>query len=159
MDFVLQVIRFLRYCLGQTVKKNAHLYTDDRRSKCPLACSLDLMGDRWTLLIVRDLFLGKTRFHQFLESHEAITTNLLSDRLKRLEATGLIERAFYQDHPPRAEYYLTEKGETLERILDALSEWGQEYISGATGSRKKKRGKASRSREVPGRNRAKIANR
>jgi DNA-binding HxlR family transcriptional regulator len=149
MAFVLQVNRFLIYCLGQTVKKNASLYTDNRRSNCAVACSLDLLGDRWTLLVVRDLFLGKTRFHQFLGSPEGITTNVLSDRLKCLEATGLILRAFYQDHPPRAEYYLTDKGRTLERILEAFSEWGHEHIPGTTGTCTKRRWNASRNRSSP----------
>ena len=98
------------------------------RSDCPIACSLELIGDRWTLLIVRDLFLGKHRFSDFLESGEGITTNILAARLKRLERAGLAERVKYLAHPPRYEYRLTEAGRDLSPILGAMFNWGQAQL-------------------------------
>ena len=81
------------------------------RSQCPIASSLDLLGDRWTLVVVRDaLLFGKTRFADFLASGEGISTNLLTDRLKRLEREGILERRAYQQRPPRYEYLVTAKG-------------------------------------------------
>src|SRR3954470_815264 len=84
-----------------------------RRSACPVACTLDLVGDRWTLLVVRDLLLGKTRFGDFLQSSEGIPTNILTERLKRLEEAGLITTSQYSEHPPRYEYHLTPEGREL----------------------------------------------
>jgi DNA-binding HxlR family transcriptional regulator len=95
-----------------------------RRSSCPVACALDLLGDRWTLLLIRDLFAGKHRFGEFLASPEHIPTNILADRLKRLEAAGLVAPAAYSEHPPRYEYHLTERGRTLGPVVDALAVWG-----------------------------------
>jgi DNA-binding HxlR family transcriptional regulator len=100
------------------------------RSDCPIACSLDLIGDRWTLLIVRDLFLGKHRFSQFLEAGEGIKTNILAERLKRLEAAGLLERSRYQEHPPRYEYHLTDSGRRLSSVVRAIYGWGQANLRG-----------------------------
>ena len=101
------------------------------RSTCPIANVLDIVGDKWTLLVVRDLLvLGKRRYGEFQNSPEAIPTNILAERLKRLEAAGLIKKEFYQDNPPRAEYLLTRKGADLGPILRAMGEWGQRYIPG-----------------------------
>lgn len=90
-------------------KKRVTGSTEQHRSPCPLACTLDWVGDRWTLLVIRDLMLEKPKFQQLLESGEGVTTNVLSDRLKKLEEIGLISRHIYQDHPPRVEYILTPK--------------------------------------------------
>jgi DNA-binding HxlR family transcriptional regulator len=98
------------------------------RSDCPVACTLDLIGDRWTLLIVRDLFQGKHRFSQFLESGEGIKSNILAERLKRLEGAGLVERTRYQERPPRYEYRLTQDGRSLSPILRAMYSWGQGQV-------------------------------
>ena len=95
-----------------------------RRSSCPVACSLDVIGDRWTLLVVRDLFAGKHRFGDFLASPEHIPTNILAERLKRLEAADLILPEPYTQRPPRFEYHLTERGQALGRVLDAVADWG-----------------------------------
>ncbi len=94
---------------------------------CPVARTLDILGDRWTLLIIRDLFFGKTRFREFEESLVGIPTNVLSERLKVLESNGIVERTFYADHPPRAEYHLTRKGRDLHWVLEALGAWGAKY--------------------------------
>lgn len=95
---------------------------------CPVAGTLDIIGDRWTLLIVRDLVLGQRgRFKDLLASLEGISPNLLADRLKRLEDAGVVERSFYSEHPPRAEYRLTEKGTELRRVIRAIAQWGYKY--------------------------------
>lgn len=94
---------------------------------CPVARTVEILGDRWTLLIVRDLFLGKRRFKEFLESSPGLPTRVLSERLKHLEAHGLIERVVYSQHPLRAEYHLTDKGSSLEPVLAALARWGLEH--------------------------------
>ena len=99
------------------------------RSSCPIANALDLLGDRWTLLVIRDLlFLGKRRFGELLGSPEGIPTNILSDRLRRLEEGGLVEKSAYQLRPPRYEYQLTPKGMDLLPVLRALVEWALRYL-------------------------------
>jgi DNA-binding HxlR family transcriptional regulator len=94
---------------------------------CPVARTLDIVGDRWTLLVLRDISLGHTRYNELLESCEGISTNLLADRLKRLEERGMLERFFYSDHPPRAEYRLTEKGQDFTEVLRAIYRWGTKH--------------------------------
>ena len=94
--------------------------------RCPIARSLDLIGERWTMLILRDLAVGGARkFQDFERSLAGISPNTLSARLKRLEDAGIVERRFYEQHPPRAEYVLTEKGSELRPVLKALFEWGR----------------------------------
>jgi DNA-binding HxlR family transcriptional regulator len=102
-----------------------------RRSPCPVACSLDLFGDRWTLLIIRDLFWGKTRYGEFALSPEGIPTNILAGRLARLEKAGIVERTPYQHNPPRHTYALTPKGRDLKPVLLALVKWGKRHVPGA----------------------------
>ena len=105
--------------------------SEGSRSTCPIANLLDIVGDKWTLLVVRDLLLlSKRRYGEFQNSPEAIPTNILADRLKRLEAAGLVKKEFYQDNPPRAEYFLTRKGADLEPVLKAMGKWGKQYIPG-----------------------------
>jgi DNA-binding HxlR family transcriptional regulator len=94
---------------------------------CPVARSLDLLGDRWTLLIVRDLLRGRGRFQELTASLPGIAPNILSDRLKGLEEAGIVTRRFYSDHPPRAEYVLTEKGHQLDVVVGALATWGARH--------------------------------
>lgn len=95
---------------------------------CPVAATLDIIGDRWTILVLRDLVLGRSgRFKDLLDSLQGISPNLLANRLKRLEREGILERSFYSDHPPRAEYRLTEKGSQLGSIVRAMAEWGYEH--------------------------------
>jgi DNA-binding HxlR family transcriptional regulator len=100
----------------------------ERRSSCPIACSLDLLGDRWTLLIIRDLFRGLTRYGEFLASPEGIPTNILADRLERLERTGMIKSEPYQSNPPRNAYTLTPKGSDLKPLLGALAGWAMRHV-------------------------------
>lgn len=92
---------------------------------CPVAYTLDIVGERWTLLVIRDLFLeGPCRYQDFKERLTGISPTVLSDRLKTLEANGIVERRLYTDHPPRAEYSLTSKGRELGPVLKAMREWG-----------------------------------
>jgi DNA-binding HxlR family transcriptional regulator len=97
---------------------------------CPVACSLDVVGDRWTLLVIRDLVGGKRRYGEFLASAERIPTNILAERLKRLESAGLIASTQYSEHPPRFEYQLTDSGRRLLPVLDALASWGETQFPG-----------------------------
>jgi DNA-binding HxlR family transcriptional regulator len=97
------------------------------RSPCPVAAALDVLGDRWTLLVVRDLFRGHSRYGQFHASPESIPTNLLADRLARLAAAGVVSRRRYQDNPPRFEYRLTRKGLALGPVLKSLVAWGKRH--------------------------------
>ncbi len=102
------------------------------RSHCPVACTLDIVGDKWTLLVVRDLMRGKHRYAQFAESPEGIPTNILADRLKRLVDAGVIHTRRYCEHPPRDEYVLTPKGEDLRPVMRAMVEWGVRHAGGRT---------------------------
>ncbi len=103
---------------------------DKHRSACPIASTLDVVGDKWSMVILRDLLTGKRRFGQFLTSPERITTNVLADRLARLEGFGLIERRAYSERPPRFEYFLTEKGAGLLPVLQEISRWANTYLPG-----------------------------
>ena len=94
-----------------------------RRSDCPISVTLELVGDRWTLVIVRDLVNGKTRYGEFLASPEGIPTNILADRLRRMREHGIVARAPYQDAPVRYEYRLTPRGEALLPVLQAICKW------------------------------------
>jgi DNA-binding HxlR family transcriptional regulator len=95
---------------------------------CPVARTLDVIGERWTVLIVRDLArLGPRKFQDFEASLPGIGPNTLSARLKRLEDASIVERRFYETHPPRAEYLLTEKGLALRPVLLALKKWGETF--------------------------------
>lgn len=95
---------------------------------CSIASSLELIGDRWTLLIVRDLVLGLSRFDEFLESL-GVASNVLTDRLNRLVDEGIAERVRYNERPERFEYRLTPKGCELGLVLLALMQWGDRHIS------------------------------
>lgn len=95
---------------------------------CPIARSLDVVGERWTILIIRELVrFGPRKFHEFEQGITGLSPNTLSARLKRLEQAGIVERRFYAQHPPRAEYLLTEKGRELRPVLRALFEWGERH--------------------------------
>lgn len=101
-----------------------------RRSVCPITNTLDVLGDKWTLLVVRDMFLGKKTYGEFLASPEGIPTNILADRLKRLEQHGIIDRTPYQQSPVRYAYRLTSKGQQLSPVINAIIEWGLDNIPG-----------------------------
>jgi DNA-binding HxlR family transcriptional regulator len=100
---------------------------------CPVARTLDTIGDRWTALILRDLFTsGARRFQDFQASLTSIAPNTLSDRLKALEADDIVTRIPYDEHPPRFEYVLTEKGRTLGPVMKALRDWGTQHARSAS---------------------------
>lgn len=100
------------------------------RSPCPVAVTLDLLGDKWTLLVIRDLFLGKHTYGELLRAGEKIPTNILADRLKRLQKAGVIEKKPYQDHPVRYAYALTPKGRELKGVIRAMVVWANKHIPG-----------------------------
>ena len=101
---------------------------ESRRSGCPIAISLDLFGDRWSLLIVRDLLFKKLRtFSQFAAAGEGIASNVLSDRLARLETAGIIEQHRDPDDGRRVIYRLTEKGLALAPALIEIVVWAARY--------------------------------
>ena len=101
-----------------------------KRSSCPAACALDIAGDKWTLLVVRDLLRGRHTYKELLAAEEGIPTNILADRLKRMEETGLVRSEPYQDRPVRWRYELTPKGRDLGGILAAMAKWGQKHVRG-----------------------------
>ena len=111
----------------KTTEKNVKF----ERSPCPVACTLDLIGDKWSLLIIRDLFSGKKRYGQFQSSPENIPTNILANRLNRLLENDIIKKEPYQNNPVRYEYSLTEKGGELMPILGEMVKWGEKYIEGS----------------------------
>jgi DNA-binding HxlR family transcriptional regulator len=104
--------------------------SDQRRSVCPVACTLDLLGDKWTLLVIRDLACGKSQFKEFSQSPEGIATNILTDRLVRLVDHGIVEKYPLPDHPGREAYRLTEKGKSLRPVMMSIVKWGLENIEG-----------------------------
>jgi DNA-binding HxlR family transcriptional regulator len=90
-----------------------------------------LLGDRWTLLVIRDMmFFEKQRFEEFLESPEGISTNILADRLKSLEEMGLVEKQPYGNHSRRMNYRLTEAGKSLRPVLKVMAVWGLKHLEG-----------------------------
>ena len=95
---------------------------------CPIARALDVIGEKWSLLILRDLLRkGPLRFQDFEVGLKSVAPNTLSTRLKALEAQGVIGTRLYEKHPPRYEYYLTDKGKALSPVLKALYAWGERY--------------------------------
>lgn len=101
-----------------------------KRSPCPLACTLDLVGDKWTLLVVRDLACGKSHFNELATGPERIATNILSDRLRKLVAAGLAETFPAPDSPGRAAYRLTARGRSLGPVVASIVAWGLTHIRG-----------------------------
>ena len=109
-----------------TVKQNAGF----ARSNCAVASTLDLVGDKWSLLVIRDLFAGKSTYGELLAAGEGMPTNILADRLRRLEEAGIIEKSAYQERPVRFAYALTPKGRDMGEILLAIVRWGRKHIPG-----------------------------
>jgi DNA-binding HxlR family transcriptional regulator len=99
-----------------------------RRSNCPIACALDLVGDKWTLVVLRDIIMVRRRyFQELLAGNEGIASNILADRLKRLEATGMITRRRDPAEPKRVIYQATDKALDLLPVLIELIRWGAKY--------------------------------
>ncbi|BDG47740.1 MULTISPECIES: helix-turn-helix domain-containing protein [Parageobacillus] len=95
---------------------------------CNIAQSLNIIGDRWTLLIIHEILLGHTTFNEIRKALKGISSNLLSDRLKYLEETGLVTSTLYSEHPPRYKYMLTKSGKDLEMVFNALILWGRKHL-------------------------------
>lgn len=104
------------------------LKRDYEGQNCSVARTLEVVGERWTLLIVRDVFLGRHRFEEIQESL-GVARNVLTDRLNRLVEEGILERVRYRERPERYEYRLTPKGRELQIPLTALRQWGDKYLS------------------------------
>lgn len=103
----------------QTIKKEL--------PACPVETTLTLIGDKWKVLILRDLLAGTKRFGELKKSIGSVSQKVLTSQLRDMEASGLINRKVYAEVPPRVEYSLTELGQSLKPILDAMWNWGEEY--------------------------------
>jgi len=101
-----------------------------KRSICPVASALDILGDKWTLLVVRDLLMGKKTYGELQDSPEKVPTNILADRLKRLERAGLLVKEPYQERPVRFAYRLTDMGTDLGPVLQGMMLWANRHIPG-----------------------------
>lgn len=100
------------------------------RSKCPVASALDIVGDKWTLVVLRTIFAGRHRYGELADIPERISTNILADRLERLEHYGLVTKSAYQQNPVRYQYRLTAKGADLLPVLQELAAWAARHIPG-----------------------------
>ncbi len=117
----------LNKIMTNALENQDHVY----RSGCSIARTLELMGDKWTLLIIRDLLWhGKHTFQALQDSAEGMPSNILSARLRRLMAWGLVDREAYQNRPIRYRYQLTAAGQALEPVLKQLMQWGHHHLDG-----------------------------
>lgn len=116
--------------MAKKTKTEKKTKEDARRSPCPVSCTLDILGDRWTLLVIRDLMLGRSRFKEFIQSPEGIPTNILADRLERLVLSEIAERVPAADGTKRLAYQLTEKGKALSPVLKSIAKWGLQWEEG-----------------------------
>lgn len=98
------------------------------RSGCPISTTLELIGDRWTLILIRDMLCGKKRYNDFLDSPEKITTNILASRLSDMEASGLVVKNLYNSRPKRFEYVLTPMGQALKPVVQSMCIWGNRFF-------------------------------
>lgn len=104
-----------------------------QRSQCPIASALDFVGDKWSLLIIRDISLfSKHKNKDFQNASEKIPTNILANRLISLVEKGLVEKRLYQDKPPRYEYHLTDAGKGLLPVIQSMAIWAESYIDGVS---------------------------
>ena len=99
------------------------------RSQCPVASALDIVGDKWTLVVLRTIFAGRHRYGELADIPERISTNILADRLDRLERYELVTKSRYQENPVRYEYALTARGADLLPVLQALAGWATQHIA------------------------------
>lgn len=106
------------------------MLTKEELPECPVATTVQLIGNKWKLLIIRNMiYNGTQRFGDFLKTIPAISKKVLTDNLRSLESDGLIEREVFAEVPPRVEYSLSKLGKSLKPILDAMQEWGEDYKS------------------------------
>ncbi len=104
------------------------MLTKDELPECPVATTVQLIGNKWKLLLIRNLiYNGKQRFSDFIRSLPAISKKVLTDNLRALEKDGLIERQVFAEVPPRVEYSLSPTGNSLRPVIDAMADWGTAY--------------------------------
>lgn len=101
---------------------------------CPVETTLTLIGDKWKVLILRDLMPGTKRFGELKKYIDTVSQKVLTAQLRDMEANGLVHREVYAEVPPRVEYSLTELGQSLKPILDAMWNWGEDYKNSVTGN-------------------------
>ena len=101
---------------------------------CPVETTLTLIGDKWKVLMLRDLMSGTKRFGELKKSIGTVSQKVLTAQLRDMEANGLVHRDVYAEVPPRVEYSLTELGQSLKPILDAMWNWGEDYKNSVTGN-------------------------
>ena len=101
---------------------------------CPVETTLTLIGEKWKVLILRDLMPGTKRFGELKKSIDTVSQKVLTAQLRDMEANGLVHREVYAEVPPRVEYSLTELGQSLKPILDAMWNWGEDYKNSVTGN-------------------------
>ncbi|KML31434.1 MULTISPECIES: winged helix-turn-helix transcriptional regulator [Priestia] len=106
---------------------NNQLELKSNASKCPIEKTMNVIGGKWTFLILRDLFTGPKRFGEIQKSLKGVSPRTLSLRLKELHEEGIITRKIYSEIPPHVEYSLTDKGKTLRPIFEAMKEWGNTW--------------------------------
>lgn len=94
---------------------------------CPVETTLMMIGDKWKVLIIRELFLGTRRFNELHRSMARVSQKVLTQNLREMESDGLLERTVYAEVPPRVEYKLTELGTSLKPVLNSMEEWGKDY--------------------------------
>lgn len=115
---------FCRYLLD-TMEENMNEIKE--LPACPVETTLSLIGDKWKVLILRDLITGTKRFGELKKSIGTVSQKVLTAQLRNMEENGLVHRKVYAEVPPRVEYSLTELGQSLKPILDAMQNWGEEY--------------------------------
>ncbi len=114
-------------------RKTRRSHPEKKHGSCPIARTAELVGDMWTLLIVRDLMGGPRRFSELMASLAGISPKTLSRRLKYLEAQGLVHRQVYPEIPPRVEYTLTPKGEALLPLIESMRQYGEKWLRDTVG--------------------------
>lgn len=103
------------------------MLTKEEMPACPVATTVSLIGSKWKLLIIRNLLVRPWRFNELKRNLEGISQKVLSDSLRTMEADGIINRTVYQEMPPRVEYSLSELGESMRPVIQAMETWGTEY--------------------------------
>ncbi len=101
--------------------------TKDELPQCPVATTVQIIGSKWKLLILRNLLTRPWRFNELRKNLEGISQKVLTDSLRSMEEVGIITRTVYSEVPPRVEYALSELGESIRPIIDAMAEWGNNY--------------------------------
>lgn len=115
--------------MNTTDDQNTKITLSKQRSPCPVSSTLDLIGDKWTLVVVRDLFLGCQHYKEFLNRPEKIATNILADRLNKLVESGLVEKSRSTVIAGRDRYSLTALGQSLGPVITSIKEWGLNHIN------------------------------